>query len=330
MKASVEHAFEVFTDGFDTWWPRSHHIGKSADGEGRSSRSRAGGRCYGREADGTECDWGRVLDMGSAEPVRAGLADHARVAIRAGPAQGQRGRDPLHARSPTASRASISSIVTSSGTATGAANVRAGVDTPNGWGGLLQIYAARATDYHPAVAPLALIFTINDSLASRSFEKVADGRSLAPADRSQQPDALDSRAHGQHARADARRCSATRSTRAGAISFARGASLGSAAGYPTQEADAGRCHTTSTDGCTRRSARLTAADLAQARAARADARDHDDRGSDRVSRHARHVSRRPAGVRPQGARAQRGSSGNEPLGQAMGHASFVEPLASSL
>ena len=29
VKASVEHAFRVFTEGFDTWWPREHHIGKS-------------------------------------------------------------------------------------------------------------------------------------------------------------------------------------------------------------------------------------------------------------------------------------------------------------
>ena len=28
VKASVEHAFQVFTDGFDSWWPRSHHIGR--------------------------------------------------------------------------------------------------------------------------------------------------------------------------------------------------------------------------------------------------------------------------------------------------------------
>jgi uncharacterized protein YndB with AHSA1/START domain len=58
--APIEHAFAVFTEGFDTWWPRSHHIGKSpmkrAIVEGK-----AGGRLYSEQADGTECDWGRVL-----------------------------------------------------------------------------------------------------------------------------------------------------------------------------------------------------------------------------------------------------------------------------
>jgi hypothetical protein len=26
VKTSVEHAFEVFTTGFDAWWPRQHHL----------------------------------------------------------------------------------------------------------------------------------------------------------------------------------------------------------------------------------------------------------------------------------------------------------------
>ena len=63
--------------------------------------------------------------------------------------------------------------------------MRTGVDSPNGWGALLQAYAARATEYHPAVAPLALIFTMNDSLASRSFDKIADGGYVAQADGSE-------------------------------------------------------------------------------------------------------------------------------------------------
>ena len=60
VKATVDHAFKVFTEGFDTWWPRSHHIGKQPMVKA-VIETHAGGRCYGREADGTECDWGRVL-----------------------------------------------------------------------------------------------------------------------------------------------------------------------------------------------------------------------------------------------------------------------------
>jgi len=60
VKASAEHAFRVFTEGMDRWWPRQHHIGKSplkrAVLEGR-----AGGRWYSICEDGSECDVGKVL-----------------------------------------------------------------------------------------------------------------------------------------------------------------------------------------------------------------------------------------------------------------------------
>jgi hypothetical protein len=29
VKVGLEQAFRVFTEGFDTWWPRTHHVGKS-------------------------------------------------------------------------------------------------------------------------------------------------------------------------------------------------------------------------------------------------------------------------------------------------------------
>jgi uncharacterized protein YndB with AHSA1/START domain len=60
VNVSTERAFRVFTEGFDSWWPRSHHIGKGAL-EKAVIETRLGGRCYGREADGTECPWGTVL-----------------------------------------------------------------------------------------------------------------------------------------------------------------------------------------------------------------------------------------------------------------------------
>ncbi len=57
----VEKAFQVFTDGIDDWWSRPHHIG-SADLERVVMEPRAGGRWYEVGVDGSECDWGRVLD----------------------------------------------------------------------------------------------------------------------------------------------------------------------------------------------------------------------------------------------------------------------------
>ena len=51
VKAGLEHTFNVFTEGFDTWWPRSHHIG-SKPLQKAVIDPRTGGRCFGREADG--------------------------------------------------------------------------------------------------------------------------------------------------------------------------------------------------------------------------------------------------------------------------------------
>ena len=60
VKATPERAFHVFTAEFDSWWPRTHHIGKSPMTRG-IIEARAGGRCYSEQQDGTECDWGTVV-----------------------------------------------------------------------------------------------------------------------------------------------------------------------------------------------------------------------------------------------------------------------------
>lgn len=57
---TAERAFRLFTEGFDTWWPRGHKIGQSDLAEA-VLEPRAGGRWYERDTDGGECDWGRVL-----------------------------------------------------------------------------------------------------------------------------------------------------------------------------------------------------------------------------------------------------------------------------
>lgn len=60
VEVPIEEAFEVFTAGFDTWWPRPHHIG-SAELAEAVLEPRMGGRWFERGVDGSECEWGRVL-----------------------------------------------------------------------------------------------------------------------------------------------------------------------------------------------------------------------------------------------------------------------------
>jgi len=60
VNVGIAHAFEVFTAGFDRWWPRGHHL-RDADLAEAVIEPRTGGRWYERGVDGGECDWGRVL-----------------------------------------------------------------------------------------------------------------------------------------------------------------------------------------------------------------------------------------------------------------------------
>jgi uncharacterized protein YndB with AHSA1/START domain len=59
VEAPQQRAFEIFTAGFDSWWPRSHHTG---EGELRQAviEPREGGRWYATTSVGNE-EWGRVL-----------------------------------------------------------------------------------------------------------------------------------------------------------------------------------------------------------------------------------------------------------------------------
>lgn len=74
VQAPVERAFEVFTTGMSTWWPRdSHHILEGAADE-VVMEPRGGGRWFERDAGGAECDWGFVTEW--EPPSRVLLAWH--------------------------------------------------------------------------------------------------------------------------------------------------------------------------------------------------------------------------------------------------------------
>jgi uncharacterized protein YndB with AHSA1/START domain len=139
VKASVERAFAVFTDGFDSWWPRSHKLFE----EGLDAaliEPKAGGRCYQRAADGRECDWGTVLVW---DPPRRLL-----IAWQLD-AQWQFDPDLSHA-----SEVEVTFTSEAGGTTlvvlehryferhgAGAGQVHSGVSSPMGWGGLLDAFA---------------------------------------------------------------------------------------------------------------------------------------------------------------------------------------------
>jgi uncharacterized protein YndB with AHSA1/START domain len=141
VNAGLERAFSVFTDGFDSWWPRSHHIGKQPM-ECAIIETRTGGRLYSRQIDGTECDWGRVLVW---EPPRR--------LVMAWQITHQWGFEPDLAKA-----SEVEIVFTPLGPnltrvdlehrhferhGAGAMSMRTAVDSPTGWGGLLQLFADR-------------------------------------------------------------------------------------------------------------------------------------------------------------------------------------------
>jgi uncharacterized protein YndB with AHSA1/START domain len=142
VEASVERAFQVFTDGFDTWWPRSHHIGASPMARA-VIEGRVGGRCYGHCVDGTDCPWGTVTVW--EPPRRFVFAWQITPDWKYQPDLGR------------ASEVEVTFTADGSGTRVdlehrnfqrhgeGAAAMRSGVDSPNGWGTLLKTFADAAS-----------------------------------------------------------------------------------------------------------------------------------------------------------------------------------------
>lgn len=60
VRATPQKAFDVFTAGFDRWWPRTHHTGASPLKQAVLEPG-VGGRWYSQHEDGSENEWGDVL-----------------------------------------------------------------------------------------------------------------------------------------------------------------------------------------------------------------------------------------------------------------------------
>jgi uncharacterized protein YndB with AHSA1/START domain len=60
VRADAAKAFDVFTNRMGSWWPASHSI-NSAELKNVVMEPKADGRWFERGADGTECQWGKVI-----------------------------------------------------------------------------------------------------------------------------------------------------------------------------------------------------------------------------------------------------------------------------
>ena len=141
VNATPERAFETFTADFDSWWPRSHHLGKTpmtnAVVEGRK-----GGRCYTEHEDGTDVQWGTVLvwdpphrlvlawQIAADWKCEPDLSKASEVEIRFTPEAGGKTRVDLEHRN-------------FERMTTGGEAMRAGVGAEGGWGSLLQMFSER-------------------------------------------------------------------------------------------------------------------------------------------------------------------------------------------
>lgn len=137
VNAPQAHAFDVFARRFDVWWPRDHHIGKTAM-KTAVIEPRAGGRWYERGEDGSECEWGRVLRWEPPNRLVLSWTINGKFQVD-GTVESEVDVQFL-AEGEKRTRVELEHRIA----AADAPALRDAVDSPRGWGSLLEIYAKEA------------------------------------------------------------------------------------------------------------------------------------------------------------------------------------------
>jgi uncharacterized protein YciI/uncharacterized protein YndB with AHSA1/START domain len=150
VNADAERAFRVFTDGFGTWWPKTHTI-SPVPVERAIIEPQAGGRCYDLATDGSECDWGRVLAW--EPPARLVLAWQVDGTWSYEPDVENASRVTI-TFTPLGDRTQVTLVHDEFERHRGAGRELAD-GVRDGWGGALRAFAAAAEDSPAEAAPAA-------------------------------------------------------------------------------------------------------------------------------------------------------------------------------
>ncbi len=143
VAATPERAFEVFTAGFASWWPSSHSVIEGGY-EGAYIEPHEGGRWYERSKTGVEEVWGRVLVYEPPHRIVLTWQITPDFAPEPDPAKASEVDVRFFAEDEQRTRVEIEHRSLERH-GEGWERMRAAVDSPGGWPGELQRFAAVAT-----------------------------------------------------------------------------------------------------------------------------------------------------------------------------------------
>lgn len=141
VEAPQEHCFRVFTEAHGTWWPlETHHIGAQPAVTAKIE-PRVGGLWFEEARDGTRCRWGRVLEW--APPHRLVLAWEVGADWKHDPNLRTEVEVRFIAEAPRRTRVELEHRNLEA-YGESAAKLREAIDSPGGWGGVLEHFRREA------------------------------------------------------------------------------------------------------------------------------------------------------------------------------------------
>jgi uncharacterized protein YndB with AHSA1/START domain len=143
VEAPQERCFEVFTARFDSWWPLATHHIAAVEASGAVIEPFAGGRWFERAPDGSECDWGRVLDW--EPPARIRLAWMLDAQFAYDPDESHATEVEVAFVPEGAGRTRVELVHSGFERVLDGAKMQQGVGGDGGWDSLLQLFAEAAS-----------------------------------------------------------------------------------------------------------------------------------------------------------------------------------------